>query len=56
LFFKIGRRYISHIGIYLGDNKFMHASRSEGVTISDLDEPYWKRYFYKAGRLISQYF
>ncbi|MFS8617726.1 MAG: NlpC/P60 family protein [Solitalea sp.] len=56
VFFKIGRRYISHIGIYLGDNKFVHASRSEGVTISDLDEPYWKRYFYKAGRLISQYF
>ncbi|QEC51540.1 lipoprotein Spr [Anseongella ginsenosidimutans] len=56
VFFKIGRRYISHIGIYLGDNKFVHASRSEGVTISDLNEPYWKRYFYKAGRLIGQYF
>lgn len=56
VFFKIGRKYISHIGIYLGDNKFVHASRSEGVTISDLSEPYWKRYFYKAGRLIGQYF
>lgn len=56
VFFKIGRRYISHIGIYLGDNKFVHASRSHGVTISDLDEPYWKRYFYKAGRIIGQYF
>src|SRR3546814_16709292 len=35
VFFKIRRRYISHIGIYLGDNKFVHASRSQGVTISD---------------------
>ncbi|HYH57526.1 MAG TPA: NlpC/P60 family protein, partial [Anseongella sp.] len=56
VFFKIHRRYISHIGIYLGNNKFVHASRSEGVTISDLDEPYWKRYFYKAGRFMGQYF
>lgn len=56
VFFKIHRRYISHIGIYLGDNKFVHASSSEGVTISDLDEPYWKRYFYKAGRFMGKYF
>lgn len=52
VFFKTRRRSVSHIGIYLGNNKFVHSSRSKGVTISDLDEPYWKRYFYAAGRLI----
>lgn len=53
VFFKIRRSQVSHIGIYLGNDKFVHASVSRGVTISDLNEPYYKRYFYKAGRLKS---
>ncbi|TZF82196.1 glycoside hydrolase [Pedobacter sp. BS3] len=52
VFFKIKSRSISHIGVYIGDNKFAHASSSRGVMISNLDEPYWKRYYYKGGRLI----
>ena len=35
-----GRRNISHVGIYLANNKFAHASTSQGVTISDLSDPY----------------
>lgn len=52
VFFKIHSRYISHMGVYIGNNKFAHASSSRGVMISNLDEPYWKRYYYKGGRLL----
>ncbi|HEY0900240.1 MAG TPA: NlpC/P60 family protein [Sphingobacteriaceae bacterium] len=52
VFFKIGSRSITHMGVYIGNNKFAHASSSRGVMISDLDEPYWKRYYYKGGRLL----
>lgn len=51
LFFKIKKGQISHVGVYLGNNKFAHASVKAGVIISDLDEDYYKRYFYKGGRL-----
>lgn len=50
VFFKIRRKRISHVGIYLGKNKFVHASRGAGVTVSDLDDPYYKRYYFGAGR------
>ena len=33
----------SHVGVYIGNNQFMHASTSQGVTISSLDEDYWSR-------------
>jgi LysM repeat protein len=32
----------SHAGIYLGDNKFLHAGTSTGVTITDMNNSYWK--------------
>ena len=51
VFFKIHSRSISHVGIYLGDGKFAHAS-SRGVAISSLDDGYYNRYFYKGGRLL----
>lgn len=55
VFFKIKSRTITHIGVYLGDNRFAHASSSRGVVISDLDEPYYTRYFYKGGRILETY-
>jgi len=51
VFFKIRKKGISHVGIYLGENKFIHASTKLGVIISDLNEPYYKKYFYKGGRV-----
>lgn len=50
VFFKIRSRQITHVGIYLGDDKFAHASSSRGVMVSNLNEAYWKRYYYNGGR------
>ncbi len=51
LCFRTRGRRISHIGIYLRDNKFVHASRSYGVTIGDLTSQYFQKRFVTAGRL-----
>lgn len=45
---------ISHVGFYLRNNKFVHASTSEGVTISDLNDMYWSKRFAGAGRIQQQ--
>ncbi len=42
---------VSHVGIYLANNKFVHASTSSGVIISDLNEEYYRKRFIGAGRL-----
>lgn len=41
-----------HVGIYVGNNKFVHASTSSGVVISDLDENYWRNRFQEARRVL----
>ena len=51
LFFKIENENVNHIGVYLQNNKFVHASVKKGVMIDDLDEPYYKKYLYKAGKI-----
>jgi lipoprotein Spr len=51
VFFRIRKKRVSHVGVYLGNNKFVHATVKQGVIISDLSEPYYKKYFYKGGRL-----
>lgn len=42
---------ISHVGIYLQNNKFVHASSSSGVKISDMFEPYYLKRYMGAGRI-----
>jgi murein DD-endopeptidase / murein LD-carboxypeptidase len=51
LFFKIGSKEITHVGVFLKERKFVHASTKKGVMISDLDEEFFKKVFYEAGRL-----
>jgi cell wall-associated NlpC family hydrolase len=51
VFFKSGRN-ISHVGLYLANNKFVNASTSGGVTISDLNDAYWSKKYAGAGRVI----
>lgn len=44
-------RFITHSGIYIGNNKFIHASSSDGVTITSLDDPWWNEKFIFATRV-----
>ena len=53
VFFRIKGKYISHVGVYLMNDKFVHASVHGGVIISSLNESYYKLRFYKGGRLKS---
>ena len=50
-FHTTGRSRITHVGVYLQNGKFVHASTSSGVMISDLDDYYWKRAYRAAGRI-----
>ena len=52
VFFHNGRKkkHATHVGIYLKDRKFIHASTSRGVIISTLNEDYWKRHWLSGGR------
>jgi cell wall-associated NlpC family hydrolase len=50
VFFKTGRT-LRHVGVYLEDGRFLHASTKLGVVISRLNESYWKSAFWKAKRL-----
>ena len=51
LIFFNTRGGVSHVGIYLQNNKFVHASTSGGVMISDVFDEYWARKFVGTGRL-----
>lgn len=50
VFFKTGLS-MKHVGIYLEDRKFLHASTRKGIMISSLDEQYWSRNYWMAKRL-----
>lgn len=54
VFFNINNRRggrASHVGVYLKDNKFVHASTRQGVIISSLNESYYSRTFIGGGRI-----
>jgi cell wall-associated NlpC family hydrolase len=47
------RKAVTHVGVYLRNNKFIHASVS-GVMISDMNDGYYDRHFIGAGRVLDQ--
>ncbi len=51
VFFKIEGNTISHMGVYLQNNKFVHASTKKGIMIDDLNEEYYIKYYFKGGRI-----
>lgn len=50
-FHTYSRRFASHVGIYLGDNLFAHASSRYGVTVSSLESSYYKKNFIGGRRI-----
>ena len=50
-FSTLGRKRINHVGVYLGDGSFVHASIKQGVIVSTLNEGYYQRTFKKAGKI-----
>jgi len=51
LFFNTRGSGISHVGVYLGNNKFIHATVSKGVMVNGLFESYYVKRFIGAGRI-----
>ena len=53
VFFHTNGRRISHVGIYVGKGRFVHAPNAGGtVRLDYLDEPYWREHFASAKRIL----
>jgi len=50
VFFKTGL-FQRHVGIYVDDGLFLHASQSDGVRLSSMNEGYWRKRFWQGRRL-----
>lgn len=53
VFFNTTGKGVSHVGVYIGDGKFAHASSSKGVTVSKLSESYYVNRYVGAKRIMS---
>ncbi|MDO6385717.1 MULTISPECIES: C40 family peptidase [Uliginosibacterium] len=55
VFFNTMRRAFSHVGIYVGDNKFLHSPSKGGVVrVEEIDSSYWMKRFNGARRLVPE--
>lgn len=54
VFFNTRGSGVSHVGVYLGNSKFIHASVSKGVMVNGLFEPYYLQRYYGAGRIVDK--
>jgi len=52
VFFNTERDRVSHVGVYVGYNQFIHATTSRGVIISSMDEKYWTERYAGAQRIL----
>lgn len=52
VFFRPTRKY-RHVGIFIGNNTFIHSSTSKGVIKSNLDNPYWEKKYKYAKRILN---
>jgi cell wall-associated NlpC family hydrolase len=43
-----------HVGIFLSGKEFVHASKSKGVIISQIDSSYWGKYYWTGRRILSE--
>lgn len=55
VFFNTSGKGISHVGIYIGNGKFAHASSSKGIRTDKLDSSYYKKRYVGAKRVLSKY-
>lgn len=55
VFFNTSGKGVSHAGIYIGSNQFIHASTSKGVMISNVDDPYYYKSRYIGARRVLDY-
>lgn len=51
VFFNVKGDKLAHVGIYLKNRYFVHASSSKGIMVSNLDEPYWKHAYHRGGKM-----
>jgi cell wall-associated NlpC family hydrolase len=51
-FYGSNKNVINHVGIYIGNGQFIHASSSKGITITGLESSYYVNHYYGAKRIL----